>query len=497
MSSAEVQRKKLCLVVVDGMRPASLQRAISEGSAPTFARLIREGYESNECVSSFPSLTPVATSTITTGRGPGDHGVPSMSWYKRDERRYVDYGISFPAARRSGVISVLKDLVFRINQEHLSADTPTFFETLESAGIRCACTTYMIYRGPREHKFVGAGVAGAIAGVTGMSRPGYGPTDLLYGDIFDSLGTECRSSYGVPGKRDQHTACAGIELVLDGRYEFMLLSFPDNDNWSHRNGPDEQHVSIAHADSQFQRVIDAAGGYRRFMDEHAVIVVSDHSHSVVNDGIDIVGLLEQHEWEVLKPRKGKRPGDADVAVGPAARAANIYVLDPVHRGGKLPLLVEDLRREAKIEQLFWREDDEAWAALGDAELRFKPGSRYRDRRGRSWDVDGDLIALDLFVDGDEIHSEEYPDALGRVWSALACKESGDLIVTPELGYEFLDWGGTAHIGGGTHGSLHKADSNAQLIVTGTGESRRDQRAWSIGDVNTLVLEHFGLERSGG
>ncbi|MBI2691550.1 MAG: alkaline phosphatase family protein [Solirubrobacterales bacterium] len=496
MSSARGDRKKLCLVVVDGMRPASLQKAIADGSAPNFGRLIREGYESSECISSFPSLTPVATSTIVTGRGPGEHGVPSMNWYNRDERRYIDYGISFPAARKSGVITVLKDLVYRINQDHLSADTPTFFESLENAGIRCACTTYMIYRGPHEHNFVGSGVAGALAGVTGMSRPGYGPTDLLYGDIFDSLGTECRSSYGVPGKRDQHTACAGIELVLDNKYDFMLLSFPDNDNWSHRFGPDEQPAAIANADAQFQRVIDAAGGYRRFMEDHAVIVVSDHSHSVVHEAVDLFEILEAHEWEVLQPRKGKKPGDADIAVSPAARAAHIYVLDPAHLGGKLPLLVEDLRREAKIEQVFWLDEDEAYCALGEAELHFKPGTRYTDRRGLSWDVEGDLVALDLFVEGDEIHSEEYPDALARVWSALHCPGAGDLIITPELGYEFLDWGGVAHVGGGTHGSLHKADSAAQLIVTGTGESRRDQRAWSIADVNALVLEHFGVDHSG-
>lgn len=493
MSSVKTAgRKKLCLAVVDGMRPASLQKAIADGSAPNFARLIREGYATDACISSFPSLTPVATSMIVTGKGPDEHGVPSMNWYKRDEQRYVDYGISFPAARRSGVIAVLKDLVYRINEEHLSRATPTFFETLEAAGIRCACTTYMIYRGPHEHKFVGSGVAGALAGVTGMSRPGRGPSDLLYGDIFDSLGTECRSSYGVPGKRDQHTACAGIELVLDGRYEFMLLSFPDNDNYSHRMGPDAQPTSIANADAQFQRVIDAAGGYRRFVDEHAVIVVSDHSHSTVHEGLDIVGLLREHDWSVLEPRKGKRPGSAEIAVSPAARAAHIYVLDPAHRGGRLPLLVEDLRREAKIEQLFWLEDGEAWACLGEAELRFKPGDRYVDRRGKRWDVEGDHVVLDLFVRGDEIHSEEYPDALSRVWSALNCSRSGDLIATPELGYEFFDWGASAHVGGGTHGSLHKADSAAQLIVTGTGESRRDQRAWSIGDVHSLVLEHFGL-----
>lgn len=486
-------RKRLCLVVVDGMRPASLRQAIAEGGAPNFARLIREGYETGECISSFPSLTPVATSTIVTGRGPGDHGIPSMNWYKRDERRYVDYGVSFPSARRSGVISVLRDLVYRINEEHLSGETPTFFETLEAAGVRCACTTYMIYRGPHEHAFAGAGLAGAIAGVVGMDRPVHGPTDLLYADIFDSLGTECRSAYGVPGRRDQHTACAGVELVLHGRCDFMLLSFPDNDTFSHRSGPDQQHISIANADAQFQRVIDAAGGFRRFMDTHAVIVVSDHSHSKVRETLDLVGLLKELDWKVLRPRRGRQAGDADIAVSPASRAANIYVLDPVHRGGMLPLLVEDLRREAKIEQLFWLEGDTAVAVMGEAELRFKPGSRYVDRRGARWDVDGDMIVLDLFTSGDEIHSEEFPDALARAWSALTCKQSGDLIVTPELGYEFVDWGGVSHLGGGTHGSLHRADSAAQLIVAGTGEARRDQRAWSIADVHSLVLEHFGIE----
>ncbi len=487
-------RKKLVLAVVDGMRPASLQAAIAAGTAPTFARLIREGYESGECISSFPSLTPVATSTIVTGTGPGEHGVPSMNWYKRDEQRYVDYGISFPAARRSGVISVLKDLVYRINQDHLSADTPTFFESLERAGVRCACTTYMIYRGPHEHDFKGTGVAGALAGVTGMSRPGFGPSDLMYGDIFDSLGTECRSSYGIPGKRDQHTACAGIELVLDGRYEFMLLSFPDNDNWSHRYGPDEQTHSIANADAQFQRVIDAAGGYRRFMDEHAVIVVSDHSHSKVTDSFDLVELLKGHEWQVLEPRRGRKGKDAEIAVSPAARAANIYVLDRANRGTEVALLVEDLRREALIDQVLWLEEGAAHVVMGAAELTFKPGEQYTDPRGNSWDVEGDFAALGLEVSGGEIVSREYPDALGRAWSGLVCPGSGDVMVTPEIGLEFLDWGGVSHAGGGTHGSLHRDDSAAQLIVTGTGESRKDQRAWSIADVNSLVLEHFDVER---
>lgn len=485
--------KKLVLVVVDGMRPASLIKAIDDGAAPNFARLIRDGYQSGECHSVFPSLTPVATSSIVTGRGPDEHGVPSMHWYKRDERRYVDYGISFPAARRSGVIGVLKDLVYRINEEHLSRETPTFFETLEANGVRCACTTYMIYRGPHEHEFVGSGMPGAIAGVTGMSRPGYGPSELVYGDIFDSQGTECRSSYGVPGRRDQHTACAAIELIKDDGYDFLLLSFPDNDNYSHRMGPDEQPTSIAHADAQFQRVIDAYGGYRKFVEDHAVIVVSDHSHSKVDEAIDLLGMMSEHEWAVMAPRQSKRRRKFDLAVSPAARFGNIYVLDEDRRGTEVPMIVRDLRRQALIDQVLWLEGpDEAAVAMGEAELRFSPGSQYEDLRGRRWDVDGDFAALGMRVEDGVIFSHDYPDALGRAWNGLNCPGIGDVLATPEIGYEFLDWGGVAHVGGGTHGSLHVDDTAAQLIVNGTGERFEHRAQWSIADVNPLVLDHFGL-----
>jgi hypothetical protein len=488
--------KKLALVVIDGMRPASMDAAIAAGTAPTLARLVRDGYASSECISSFPSLTPVATSMITTGQGPDQHHVPSMHWYSREERRYVDYGISFAAARRSGVIGVLKDLVYRINQDHLNSETPTFFESLESEGIRCACTTYMIYRGPHEHEFVGSGVAGTLAGVTGMSRPGFGPSELIYGDIFDSLGTPCRSSYGVPGRRDQHTACAAVELIANSSYEFLLLSFPDNDNYSHRMGPDAQPTSIAHADEQLQRVIDAYGGYRKFMDDHAVIVVSDHSHSKVEEGVDLLEMLGEHDWDIVAPRQGKRRGaGAKLAVSPAARFGNVYVLDRDRRGVEVPLLVRDMRKQATIDQVLWLEGNEAAVAMGEAELRFAPGSTYTDTRGKQWDVDGDLAALGLVAADGQIVSATYPDALERAWSGLHCPGIGDVLLTPELGFEFFDWGGVAHVGGGTHGSLHHADSAAQLIVTGTGESRAGQAAWSIADVNSLVLEHFGVDRT--
>jgi hypothetical protein len=93
-----------------------------------------------------------------------------------------------------------------------------------------------------------------------------------------------------------------------------------------------------------------------------------------------------------------------------------------------------------------------------------------------------------------VNSVTYPDALGRVWSALRCPHSGDVLASAELGYEFVDWGGADHVGGGSHGSLHRDDSEGVLLLCGVEPPERDQ--WSLADVTPLVLDHFGVPSSG-
>ena len=101
-----------------------------------------------------------------------------------------------------------------------------------------------------------------------------------------------------------------------------------------------------------------------------------------------------------------------------------------------------------------------------------------------------LPALELSTGGGTVESHTYPDALGRLWSALECPHSGDVLVSAELGFEFVDWGGAAHVGGGSHGSLHRDDSEGVLLLCGLDAPEREH--WSLGDVTPLVLEHFGV-----
>ena len=115
-----------------------------------------------------------------------------------------------------------------------------------------------------------------------------------------------------------------------------------------------------------------------------------------------------------------------------------------------------------------------------------------DPRGALWSVEGALAALGARIEESRFESPDYPDALARIWSALHCETAGDVLLSAAPGYEFVDWGGADHVGGGSHGSLHRCDSLGALLWCGTGPaSREDRQQWSLKDIAPMVCEHFG------
>src|SRR5919197_6745898 len=261
--------RKLCLVVVDSLRTDMLLRAIADDLAPNFAALIRRGTLIGDCVSSFPSVTPVACSEIATGAGPAEHHISGMNWYHRTERRYVEYGSSLEATRTFGLFRTLYDTVYNMNMAHLSHEAETIFERLGDAGVRTACTPFLIYRGRHRHELSLEGLMRRVAVAANFRHAVWGPDELFYGELYASRRVPCRPTLARPGTRDEYSACVGVELVEQDLYDFLLLGLPDNDYHSHRLGPENSVESIAHADASLERVIDAAGGIGAFLEDHA------------------------------------------------------------------------------------------------------------------------------------------------------------------------------------------------------------------------------------
>src|ERR687883_1480105 len=268
------------------MKPAMLERAVASGRAPTLELLIERGQHVDDCVAAFPSVTPVCAASIATGTAPDRHHIPAMNWYHRGESRYVEYGTSFKASQAFGFRQSLTDTIYNMNLEHLSHDVETVFERLDDAGVRTAGTTYLMYRGRHRHEVSGDTALTRIAG-TIFRHAVYGPKELFYADLFSSRRTPCRSQLGLPGIRDQHSGCVGEFLVENDLFDFLLFSLPDNDTHSHKNGPFAQVASLAQADRQIERLMHAAGGPDEFLEDHAVIVCSDHSQSQVEKEIDL------------------------------------------------------------------------------------------------------------------------------------------------------------------------------------------------------------------
>src|SRR3954451_17946398 len=323
-ASSTGPRRKLVLAVIDSLKPDMLDRAIEEGRAPALEALCKHGTYVRNCVSTFPSVTPVAAATIATGARPGEHHIPSMNWFHRGEERYVEYGSSMAATRAFGIVRSLYDTVYNMNLAHLSRATPTVFEQLDDAGLRTACTTYLIYRGRTRHEPSGASVYRRIAEAAQFHHPVYGARELFYADLFDSRDTGCTSALGMPGQRDQHTGCVGAYLVEHGLFDFLLFSLPDNDTHSNKAGPDGEVRSIAQADRALERIMHGVGGPEAFLEEHAVIVMSDHSQTDVTDRVNLSGAFGP--WRVLTP-SDPAPTEAELAVCPSARSAMAYVLD--------------------------------------------------------------------------------------------------------------------------------------------------------------------------
>ena len=141
----------------------------------------------------------------------------------------------------------------------------------------------------------------------------------------------------------------------------------------------------------------AGGGPDAFLDDHAVIVCSDHSQSRVEAEIDLFRAFA--DYRVL-PAGRARGEESEIAVCPNSRAAQVYVLDRDRRRKLMPRIADTLLELEGVDVVLTMTDhpDGEGSIRGKRggkvkELRFTPGGDLEDTRGGRWHVEGDLDLL--------------------------------------------------------------------------------------------------------
>jgi predicted AlkP superfamily pyrophosphatase or phosphodiesterase len=436
-------RKKLILIVIDGLTPSIFEAAVGDGRAPALTFLAEQGSYSR-AISTFPSLTPVCLSSIATGAHPDVHRIPHLVWYDRGRARVVEYGSSFAALRAAGMARSILDTIINMNRLHLGQDAVTMYESLEDTGLTTAAINITCYRGRTRHRPT----------LPGLTIPAYGPKRFFFYNLFESDPT------GAPlaifgrshGSVDGYAAAVGRWLVTRDGFDFLVYYLPDYDFASHAHGPDGAFEALARSDAAVGALLDAAGGPDDFLDRYAVVLASDHGHTHVS----------QHA--TLQEPFADEPG---VLVTASNRAGMVYRV----AGCRLDArgLAERLDGHEATETVLFLEGVEAVARREHEELRFA-------RLDGEWRTTGDEDILG------------YPDGLTRAWAALNNPNAGEVLVSAAPGYEFADLAGRHHSGGGSHGSLRRGDSEVPMLTIGLGSQPQ-----SIVEIAPAVLKHFGVE----
>ncbi len=424
--------QKLVLVVVDGMTPAAFERAVDSGHAPALSFLAKRG-DYRLATSVFPSLTPVCLTSIATGAGPGVHHIPSLVWWSRQERRIVEYGSSLSALRAAGLSQALIDTIFNMNGRHLAPEATTIYEALEDAGLVTAAVNITCYRG--RHRY--------LPTLPGLHRAACGPRRFFFYGLFESDRTG--APFAVRSRRagsvDTYAAAVGRWLVTRDGFDFLAFYLSGYDFASHAAGPDgaEADRALEQADAAIGMLLEAAGGPEEFLERYAVVLLSDHGQTSVEQAARLEEPFADLERQVV--------------VTASNRAGQVYLLPG-----------------ARVEAAELARRLDGFPAV-DVTLR----------------LEGDEVVARRDGADAPVEKLEYPDAAWRARSALANPNAGDLLVSAAEGWELADLGGRHHVGGGSHGSLVAGDSLVPLLTVGLrGELQR------ITDVAPALLAHFGV-----
>ncbi|RUQ29399.1 alkaline phosphatase family protein [Peribacillus cavernae] len=455
--------------MIDSLMDKPLQSAVKEGKAPALQFLINNGRYYPKMVSSYPTMSVTIDSTLLTGTYAEKHKVPALVWYDEQEKRFISYGSDTKEIFKLGPKQVFKESMFHLNEHHLSDQVKTIHEELGDRGLQSASINTLVFRGNNTHmlhvpKFL------EVFHFLNKDASVKGPSYFSYG-ILSTLNPKnkyTRFWQGL-GFNDKYATEELKYLIEQDRIpSFSLVYFSDNDKKVHKKGVNETK-GIEEADKRLQTLFNKYDSWEKALKDNVWIVMGDSGQTSIESDkekalVDLRKVLKDYRIHKIS---GPIQKQDQIVLGLNERMSFIYLLD---ESLKHEFIAKQLQKDKRIDTIAWKEGKTLKVISGDKKgvFSFQRTGKFIDQYGQSWKIDGDTHILDITIkNGHSIVYGDYPDALARLSSSFYSHTGNFLVVNAKPGFEFIGEGSPTHVGGASHGSLHKQDTYFPMIVTGT------------------------------
>ncbi|CAN1519150.1 Type I phosphodiesterase/nucleotide pyrophosphatase/phosphate transferase [Rhabdaerophilaceae bacterium] len=434
---------KVVVAVFDGLRPDMVTPKLM----PNLHTYATENAWFREARSVFPSMTRVATSSISTGSMPVRHGIVGNAFYYPDVTREFVLDTSLAGDVALAETNLAGPFITAATFADALAAHGKSFAVVHSgsAGSAYAINPNVVANGHWSFSMLGEAHTRTPAAVREAVER-FGPLPPRNLPRFEEIDYATR---------------VFTELVLaEKNPDVALIWFNEPDTSFHYKflGSEETSRVIAHADAAFGRILDAIAR-RPDRADIALIVASDHGQISSSGEIDLGLLLTEAGHPAKKASRRELSGAALAITG--GNMGEIRVLD------------DDLDRRDAVARWLMEQDfiGMVFTSSNDPVLGAVPGT-----------FSTELVGL---------NHARGPELVYVLRSGV----ENDVHGLPGLG---LITGGVP-VGGGMHGGLNRHELNTVMILGGkaqAGPAVLNQAAGII-DIGPTILDLMGIEKSVG
>lgn len=430
---------RIVICVFDGLRPDFVTPELT----PNLARFATQGSWFREARSVFPSMTRVATTSISTGAPPNIHGVVGNAFYCPEVTQEHALDMS-----RADDIALAETVT---GGRLVQADS--FGDVLARAGKRLA----VVHTGSAGSAYL-INPRAAANGHWTFSILGREHTRTPHAN------DEVVARFGSPPPRDlprfEETGFAETvfreHVLAEMKPDVALIWFNEPDTSFHYRflGSPETLAVLKAVDAAFGRILGWIAS-RPDADRYAVIAASDHGQISTSGAVELSTLLSAKGHAARRAAERTLAGAAVAMTG--GNMGEIRILD----GGnaRRDAIADWLMEQDFLGMLFSRARNEV---EGEVEGSFALSLVDLDHARQP-----DLVYV--------LRSGSEPDAYGYPGLGLLTKAD-------------------VPVGGGMHGGLNRHELNTVLMARGAGfeQGVLDARACGIVDIAPTTLALLGL-----